>query len=312
MNDLLIIAAVSSWVKPLWIVVLGAGASAILLWVAVALVALVLPKVAAVARIAAKETFALPLFYVVLAIGTFMLLLSTFLPYNTFGEDIKMVKDQGFVLITLLAMFLALWTASASVAEEIEGRTALTLLSKPVSRREFMCGKFLGISIPVAAVFIVLGAVFLSTISYKVVYDAREGAGLEPTSVQCRAELLQTIPGLILAFMETLTLTSVSVAISTRLPMLPNLIICAAVYVLGHMGPLLLKSSIGQFEIVGFVARLFSTALPVLDHFNIQAAVATGLAVPLTYLVWAAVYCLLYGSVALVLALLLFEDRDLA
>jgi ABC-type transport system involved in multi-copper enzyme maturation permease subunit len=78
------------------------------------------------------------------------------------------------------------------------------------------------------------------------------------------------------------------------------------------MGPLLLKSSIGQFEIVGFVARLFSTALPVLDHFNIQAAVATGLAVPLTYLVWAAVYCLLYGSVALVLALLLFEDRDLA
>ena len=239
-------------------------------------------------------------------------MLFTFLPYNTFGEDIKMVKDQGFVLIMLLAMFLALWTASASIAEEIEGRTALTLLSKPIGRREFMCGKFVGILIPVAAVFIVLGAVFLSSISYKVVYDAHEAAGLDPTSAECRAELMQTVPGLVLAFLETVTLTSIGVAISTRLAMLPNLMICATVYVLGHMGPLLLKSSVGQFEIVGFVARLFSTVLPVLDHFNVQAAIATGVAVPLTYLAWACAYCALYSSVAMILALLLFEDRDLA
>ena len=312
MNSLIVLAVVSPWVKPLWIVALGAAGAAILLWVVVALVGLIVPKVAAVAEITAKETFALPLFYVVLAIGVFLLLLFTFLPYNTFGEDIKMVKDQGFVLIMLLAMFLALWTASASVAEEIEGRTALTLLSKPIGRREFMCGKFLGIVIPVAAVFIILGAVFLVTVSYKVVYDAREGAGLVPASAQCQAELLQTVPGLVLAFMETVTLTSISVAISTRLAMLPNLMICATVYVLGHMGPLLLRSSIGQFEIVGFVARFFSTVLPVLDHFNIQAAIATGVSVPLTYLGWAAVYCVLYGLMAMVLALLLFEDRDLA
>ena len=312
MNSLLIVAVVSPWVKPLWIVAFGAVGGFLLMAASVALAGLIAPKVAAVAQVTAKETFALPLFYVLLAIGVFMLLLFTFLPYNTFGEDIKMVKDQGFVLIMLLAMFLALWTASSSVADEIEGRTALTLLSKPISRWEFMCGKFLGIVIPVAAVFIILGAVFLTTVSYKVVYDAKEGAGLEPASIQCRAELLQTIPGLILAFMETVTLTSISVAISTRLPMLPNLMVCATVYVLGHMGPLLLKSSIGQFEIVGFVARFFSTVLPVLDHFNVQAAVATGVPVPLTYLAWAAVYCALYSSVAMVLALLLFEDRDLA
>jgi ABC-type transport system involved in multi-copper enzyme maturation permease subunit len=312
MSSLFLVAAVSPWVKPLWIVLAGAAASAILLWAVVGLAMLVVPQVAAIARITAKETFAQPLFYVVLAIGAFMLLLFTFLPYNTFGEDIKMVKDQGFVLIMLLAMFLALWTASASVADEIEGRTALTLLSKPVGRREFMFGKFLGIVIPVTVVFIVLGAVFLTTISYKVVYDAHEAVAAVPTSAQCRAELLQTVPGLVLALMETAMLTSISVAISTRLPMLPNLMICAAVYVLGHMGPLLLKSSIGQFEIVGFAARFFSTVLPVLDHFNVQAAIATGVAVPLSYLAWAAVYCVLYISVAMVLSLLLFEDRDLA
>jgi len=94
--------------------------------------------------------------------------------------------------------------------------------------------------------------------------------------------------------------------------MLPNLVICASIYVLGHLLPMLLNSAARQFEIVAFVAKLFVTILPVLDHFNIQAAVATGRQVPLAYLGWAALYCLLYSTVAMLVALLLFEDRDLA
>ena len=52
--------------------------------------------------------------------------------------------------------------------------------------------------------------------------------------------------------------------------------------------------------------------LPVMDHFNIQAAVAAGAAVPLSYLGMALVYCLLYSSIAMLLGLAMFEDRDLA
>ena len=62
-----------------------------------------------------------PLFFVLLGIGVFLLALFVFLPYNTFGEDIKMVKDQGFVLIMLLAMFLALWTASRRWPTKLKG-----------------------------------------------------------------------------------------------------------------------------------------------------------------------------------------------
>ena len=89
---------------------------------------LLVPKMAAIARTTAKEAVSQPLFYVLLVIGMFALLLFPFIPYNTFGEDVKMVKDEGLTLIMLLAVFLALWTASVSIAEEIEGRTALTLL----------------------------------------------------------------------------------------------------------------------------------------------------------------------------------------
>ena len=148
--------------------------------------------------------------------------------------------------------------------------------------------------------------------SYKVVYDAKESALTDPTWAECRDQMLQIAPGLALAFMETVVLTAISVAISTRLPMLANLIICAAIYVLGHLVPILVNSSVGQIEFVRFVANLLAAILPVLDHFNISAGISAGQEVPLVYLAWAALYCIVYSTVAMLLALLLFEDRDLA
>jgi cobalamin biosynthesis protein CobD/CbiB len=67
-----------------------------------------------------------------------------------------------------------------------------------------------------------------------------------------------------------------------------------------------------QLPPVVFFGRLIATVIPVLDHFNVQASVAAGVPVPLTYLSWALVYCTLYSAVAMLLALTLFEDRDLA
>ncbi len=113
-------------------------------------------------------------------------------------------------------------------------------------------------------------------VSYKVVYDARETSNPEPNWQLCYAEMIGIVPGLVLAFMETVVLTAISVAISTRLSMLPNLMICGSIYVLGHLGPLIVQSSVGQNEFVAFFGQLIALVLPVLDHFNIQAAVAGG------------------------------------
>jgi ABC-type transport system involved in multi-copper enzyme maturation permease subunit len=271
-----------------------------------------MPKVAAIALTTAKEATAQPLFYVTLALGVFSLLSFIFVPYYTFGEDVKMLKESGLTLIMVLAMIVAVWSASVSVSEEVEGRTALTVLSKPVQRRQFMLGKLLGVLGPVVVLFIVLGLLFLVTVSFKVVYDSREVAKTEPSWQACYLEMIRTVPGLVLAFLETVVLASISVAISTRLPMLANLLVCASIYVLGHLVPMLVNSSVGKFEIVRFVGQFIATVLPVMDHFNIQAAVAAGAAVPLSYLGMALVYCLLYSSIAMLLGLAMFEDRDLA
>ncbi len=101
-------------------------------------------------------------------------------------------------------------------------------------------------------------------------------------------------------------------AISTRLPWLANLVICFTIYALGHLTPLIVQSSMGQFVFVQFFGQLIATIFPNLDHFNIQAAVAADVPVPPLYLFWAFIYCMIYSVIAMLLALVLFEDRDLA
>lgn len=273
---------------------------------------LVFPHISIIALATSKEAVAQPLYLLVLLIGGFLLMLYVIIPYNTFGEDVKMYKDSGMMTIKVLAILVALWTASVSVADEIEGRTALTLLSKPISRRQFVLGKFLGITWSVFLLFVILGLWMLLWTSSKVVYDARETSNPEPTWQLCNTEMIGTVAGLALAFMETVVLTAVSVAISTRLPMLPNLVICGSIYVLGNLGPLIVQSSVGQNEFVAFFGQLVALVLPMLNVFDIQAAIAGGKHVPLDYLAWALLYCVLYSAVAMLLALILFEDRDLA
>ena len=76
--------------------------------------------------------------------------------------------------------------------------------------------------------------------------------------------------------------------------------------------PPIVQSSAGQNEFVAIFGRISALIVPVLDHFNIQAAVAGDVSVPWQYLGWALVYCLVYSAAMMLLALLLFEDRDLA
>jgi hypothetical protein len=308
----LLMGDIRTWLTPLWTVGVGAVATVVALYVLGFLLQLATPKVAAIASATSKEGLSQPLFYVILAIGIFALVIFPFLSYNTFGEDVKVVKADGLYLIKFLAIFFAIWTASVSIADEIEGRTALTLLSKPVGRSQLIVGKFLGILVPVAIIFVVLGVFLLASVSFKVVYDARETSNPDPTASDCMKEMLQVAPGLGLAFMEAVILASVSVAISTRLPMLPNLVISIAVFALGHLVPILVGSLAGRFPLVSFAGWFLAAVLPGLEHFNMETGISTGQTVPMVYLAGAGIYCALYSFAALLLALLLFEERDLA
>ncbi len=271
-----------------------------------------MPRLSAIALATFKSEVVQPLFVIILILGICILVLSVYIPYNTFGEDIKMLKDSGLTLIRVLCIILAVWGASTTLADEIEGKTALTVLSKPVHRRSFVIGKFFGIGWTTALMFIVLGSVLLIVTSYKMIYDSREMSTETPTWQACYLEMASVVPGLLLAYMETLTLAALSVAISTRLPMFANFMICFTVYVLGHLIPLISQATEGRFEIVKFIGRFSAAIFPNLEAFDLQTAIAGGLAVPNQYLGMSLLYCMLFSLVAMLLALILFEDRDLA
>lgn len=277
------------------------------------LIQLLAPQVSVIASATSKETISQPIFLLLLMGGAVLLFAYVWIPYNTFGEDVKMVKTTGMTTIKVLAIIMALWTASVTIADEIEGRTALTVLSKPVGRRQFVLGKFLGIVWPVTLMFIILGIFFFGLVSFKVVYDARESSKEVPIWQDCYREVIQILPGLTLAFFEAVIMAAISVAVSTRLPMIPNLVICGSIYVLGHLAALIVNSSVGEIVYVRFIGQLLAVILPVLDHFEAEGAIALdSVTIPGSYLLYAGLYSALYCAVAMLLALILFEDRDLA
>ena len=273
-----------------------------------------MPKVSAIALSTFKTEISQPMFVLLMSMGAVLLFTFVWVPYNTFGEDIKILKDSGLTVILVISIFMAVFAASKSVAEEIEGRTALTVLSKPIGRRAFILGKFFGISWSVALMFVTLGLFFIFCVSYKPIYDAVEASAEAVEWQTCYDETTRIIPGLILGYMEVLLFVAISIVISTRMSMRPNLLICATIYVLGHLTPLLVQSSVvtQAFEIVVFVGQLIAVVLPVLDHFNIQGAVSGDTNVPMQYLGWSFIYTFIYGTIALLLGLVFFEDRDLA
>lgn len=270
------------------------------------------PRISAVALATAKSEMAQPLYLLLLAIGLFGVALFTILPFNTLGEDIRLMKDSGVTLIMVLGMLQAVWAAGTSVSEEIEGRTALTVLSKPISRGSFLLGKYMGIMLTVLVMFVIIGAFFMLVLSYKPIYDARENSQEMPAWNVGHEELMSTVPALLLYFMETMAIGGIAVALATRLPLIANFVVCFVIYVIGNLTAPLVRSTVGENELVGFVGKLIAVVIPNLNTFNVQSAVDAGNPIPAIYLAGAFNYLFFFSVMIMMLALLMFEERDLA
>lgn len=272
---------------------------------------LYLTRAGIIARATTKEALRQPVFIMLLLVSLLMLVLNTFVPFFSLGDDVKMLEICGLATILISGMLLAIWTSSMSIADEIEGKTAMTLLSKPITRRQFIVGKFVGIQAAVLVLVIPVTCAFWGLIVYKVFYDARESSS-ETTMGLAQLEAYRIIPPVVLGLLEIAVMSAISVAISTRAPMVVNMVACLAIFVVGHLTPSLVRTNLGRLELVTFMARVISAILPAVENFNVEAAIVTGAVVPASYLGWVAIYSAAYISAAILLAFIMFEDRDLA
>lgn len=283
-----------------------------------------------IARATTKEAIRQPLFLLLLTISALVLIGNSVVPFFTFEDEGKMLTECGLATLLIAGALLAVWTAGTSITSEIEGKTAMTLLSKPIDRRQFILGKYIGIVQAVIWLFVILTAIFSALIFIKVGYDQREhsqevtpylkwfavteGVELPVPHPERIAVVARVLPGIALTFMQVSVLGAIAVTIATRLPMVVNLVVCFAVFVIGNLTEIIVNQSVaGQAnESVTFTARLISMVVPSLSAFNISSAVATGRVVPQIYLGFSFVYAVAYIGAMLLLGFLLFEDRDLA
>src|SRR5450432_1477156 len=105
------------------------------------------------------ESVQQPIFSLLLTVGAAILLIFGLLPFFTLGEDTKMFKSVALDVILLLVLLATLFATSKSIYEEIEDRTMLTLMSKPVQKWEVLVGKFAGIALSALLGVAILGTV---------------------------------------------------------------------------------------------------------------------------------------------------------
>ena len=311
----------------------------------VAVMLQVWPKGGAVAQAAFRESVRQPMFWLLFAFAFVAMWISPYIPYFTFGEDHIVVKELGYDTIMIVAAIFGTLAASIFVSEEIEGRTAVTLMSKPVSRRQFLLGKFVGIMLAILLMFGLLGCSFEGVLLYKHWFDRLDPKPMPPWVMALLAKLavpagpadflrgvgiwadhtFETMPGLILSMWLVSVLVALAVALATRVPMVVNLCVILSVYFLANLSPVLV--TIGQkakdakdagavAQVLAFTSQLFDTLLPGLSYFRVGPAVVSDTPLPIgqfwAYVGAASVYGLMYTCILLLLGLILFEDRDLA
>lgn len=327
------------------------------------LLVLVLPKAGAVAQAAYREACRQPMFWVITVSATVLIWFSVGVPYFTFGDDYKMMKQIGFDAVMLSAVLFGVLAASMSISEEIEGRTAVTLMSKPINRRQFLIGKYLGILLACLVMSLVLGWTLNYALRAMREFDPINNAPdpADPTSGQvekvvdpltfqaqktvvpafekpvpsatgkalargCGLWFSDTVAhtfGILLGFGQVMILVAIASALATRISFVVNIVLCMLIYFLGHLAPVLVRvtESAGAaggagVGLVGFLGKLFDVVLPALEFFNMGPAIIRETPLDLwsfaTYVATVLGYSLIYTAIALLVGLLLFEDRDLA
>jgi ABC-2 family transporter len=234
------------------------------------------PKGGAIALAAFREGVRQPMFWLLFGVAFASLTISPFIPYWTFGEDFLVIREIGYDTILLIAAVFGALAASMSISEEIEGRTAVTLMSKPVSRRHFLVGKFLGIALAAGVLFALLGTYFEGITLFQPWWNKSDQPWWSQQNVNvvipnenpapawimnllhhwalpgAPSDVLRGIglwthlmldiaPGLILGFSQMMVLVAIAVSLATRVPMVVNLVAVVVLFFLAHLAPVLVQ-----------------------------------------------------------------------
>lgn len=225
----------------------------------------------------------------------------------TAGQDVKIIKDLGLAATSIFGLFIAIFIGIGLVSKEVERRSIYALLSKPVSRSQFIAGKYAGlvltlaVNVTVMAVALYLVLAYMSWTEAPAFRAGWDAPGPDPALLKA----------LLLIFIELMLITALALFFSTFSSPILSAALTFGLYVAGHF-----NADLKNFDRVVssrpavWLARGAYHVLPDLSAFDVKTEVVHGLPVTAGYLASTAVYGLAYILALLLVATVIFSRRD--
>jgi ABC-type transport system involved in multi-copper enzyme maturation permease subunit len=256
-----------------------------------------LGRISAIARNAFREAVRDRVLYNLVLFVLLLTAASIFIGELSGGQERKVIVDLGLSAMLLFGVFIAIFVGVGLVYKEIERRTIYAVFSKPVGRGEFLVGKYLGLCFTLLVNVVVMGA----GVSLALMYVSR---GWDP--------LIPAIwPAVLLIYIELMLLTAVALLFSSFSSPALSALLTFMIFIAGHFSADLkvLAVSLGSSG-----ARWFFTALyyllPNLANYSFITPVAHGRTPAAGFVFASALYALVYITVILAAATLIFSRRN--
>jgi ABC-type transport system involved in multi-copper enzyme maturation permease subunit len=207
------------------------------------------------------------------------------------------VVNLGLTAVSLFGMVIAIFIGIGLVSKEIDKRTLYTVLSRPVRRWEFVVGKFFGLT----------GTLVVNTFLMAV------GVLLALLYVAHRFEMMDVwvLVALYFIVLQFLIVCALAQFFSSFSTPLLSAIFTFALFVIGSLAEDLRGLAQITPGIGGRLATVVAYLVPNFSALNVINQVAHGDAVAGRLILYNSLYALLYSTMAIAGAVLIFERRNL-
>ncbi len=232
--------------------------------------------------------------YVLLFFALVMIVASALLSTLSYVERERILQDIGFSAIRFFGAGIAIFMGVGLVHREIDRRTIYTILSKPVTRAQFLLGKYLGLLATLWMQLAIMGASFwlVSGIS-GAPFDGGHLTALGLVAVELA--VLVSIATLFSSFATPFLAASYSLGL----------------YLVGHLTrDLRAIGEAGNSEVVQSVTVWIHRVLPDLSSFNRVIEAVHGIPIPNTEIGAALLAGLAWCTAFLGISVVTFARRD--
>ena len=225
----------------------------------------------------------------------------------TAGQDLKIIKDLGLAALSILGLLISVFIGIGLVAKEVERRSIYSLLSKPVTREQFIVGKYAGLVMTLAVNLAAMTAAYYLVLGYQQLVSTPSQQAAWPAP----ATDPRLLVAIVLIFGELMLTTALALFFSTFAGPMTAMLLTLALWVAGHF-----NADLRHFEevvdspVAVSVARFTYYVVPNLAPFNVKAEVVHGVAVPASHVGLTLAYAAVYIAVLLVAAVAVFRRRD--